>query len=242
MKFIKSLLKIEILFLITLFSLLIYKIDFPRKFYNLLRLDYDQRITKTYGYCSNYSSGFIKNIYTKYDFKEIPTIIKYTGSRNPYWVIQDIKKKSNTDYIFIKHNSVNLIYLEKVKNNSFVYNFSYKNNYKKLKKLSFSITDINDLERFDVFSNKDKKFSLNLDKAVKKGDVFEINTSKEINDDFYKNKFSEINYIFKPIYKSNKQTNLVMEMKIHFENIYDLSKFKIIEQFEDCYYVKKTYE
>ena len=67
------------LLIFTLLLVFVFKIDFPRKFYNLISLNYDQRLNKIYGYCSNYSAGFINDIYNRYDFDQLPEIIKYTG-------------------------------------------------------------------------------------------------------------------------------------------------------------------
>ena len=63
------------LLVFTLFLVLVYKIDFPRKLYNLISLNYDQRINKIYGYCSDYSAGFINDIYNKYEFDQLPEIL-----------------------------------------------------------------------------------------------------------------------------------------------------------------------
>ena len=55
------------LLIFTLLLVFVFKIDFPRKFYNLISLNYDQRLSKIYGYCSNYSAGFINDIYNRYN-------------------------------------------------------------------------------------------------------------------------------------------------------------------------------
>ena len=92
-----------------------------------------------------------------------------------------------------------------------------------------------------MLGEKEKVYQLKSDNFITKDNKFEVYFTKEIIDSFYKNKFNEINYFFKPIYKSNKKMNLITDMKIYFENIIDLKNFKIIEQFDNCYYVKKIY-
>ena len=226
------------LLVFTLLLVFLYKIDFPRKFYNLISLNYDQRINKTYGYCSNYSAGFINYIYNKYKFDQLPQIIKYTGSRNPYWVISDIKNKSKTDYIFIKYNNIDKINLRKEDNN-YIYEFSYSNFHKIPNHLSFSITEINQLNRIDIFENEKKIFELDLKNFGLEKKYFKINLNEEIKKYFSKNFHSQKKYIFKPIFKDLSKNNSLDTMLIHFKNKYDLKNFQIIDQYENCYYAKK---
>ena len=241
MKLKKYLLKKEILFLIMVTFILIYKVDFPKKFYNLINLNYDQRLIKTYGYCSNYSVGFIREILQKYNLKEF-NIVKFTGSRNPYWIFPSIRKDSKSEYFLLKYNFINEVQLENIDNQIFRYNFSYKHKHKKLKKLSFSIAEIKNLHRIDIYNEKGQIFQLKSENFTKKDDKYEVRFSKKLIDSFLDNNYDEDNFFFKPIYQSKKKTNLINNMKIYLSNIYDLNDFKIIEQFEDCYYVKKIYE
>ena len=226
------------LLVFTLFLVLIYKIDFPRKFYNLISLNYDQRINKIYGYCSNNSAGFINEIYNKYKFDQLPQIIKYTGSRNSYWIIPDIKDKSKTDYIFIKYNNVNKVYLRK-KDNSFIYEFTYSNFHKIPFNLSFAEIEIDNLSRIDIFENENKIFELDFKNLDKEKKHYKIKFNQEFKNYFLRNFHSQKKYIFKPIYKTFSKNNFIENMSIHFINKYDLNNFKVIDQYENCYYVKK---
>ena len=226
------------LLIFTLLLVFVFKIDFPRKFYNLISLNYDQRLNKIYGYCSNYSAGFIKDIYNRYKFDRLPQIIKYTGSRNPYWVIPDIKNKSKTDYIFIKYNNINKIYLRKEDNN-YIYEFSYSNFHKIPSNLFFLTTEINSLKRIDIFENEKKIFELKLRNVDIENKYFKISLDKEIKKYFLKNFHSQKKYIFKPIFKDQSKNKSLDNMLIHFKNKYDLKNFKVIDQYENCYYAKK---
>ncbi len=228
----------ENLLVFILFLLLVYKIDFPRKFYNLISLNYDQRINKIYGYCSEYSAGFINDIYNRYEFNQLPQIIKYTGSRNPYWIIPDIKDKSKIDYIIIKYNNINKINLRNLDNN-YIYEFSYSNYHKIPSFLSFSITEINNLNRIDIFENEKKIFELNIKNLNLEKKYFKLKLNEEIKKYFLKYFHSQKKYVFKPIYKNQLNNNTIDNMSIHFINKYDLMNFKIIDQYESCYYVKK---
>ncbi len=226
------------LLVFTLFLVFVYKIDFPRKLYNLISLNYDQRINKIYGYCSNYSAGFINDIYNRYDFDQLPEIIKYTGSRNPYWIIPDIKNKSKTDYIFIKYNNMDKIYLRKEDNN-YIYEFSYSYFHKIPSNISFSTNEINSLKRIDIFENEKKIFELNLKNIDIENKLFRVSLNKEIKRYFLKNFHSQKKYIFKPIFKDQSKNNSLDNVLIYFKNKYDLKNFKIIDQYENCYYAKK---
>lgn len=226
------------LLVFTLFLVFVYKIDLPRKFYNLISLNYDQRINKIYGYCSDYSAGFINDIYNRYKFDQLPQIIKYTGSRNPFWIIPDINNKSKTDYIFIKYNNIDKINLRNEDNN-YIYEFSYSNFHKIPFYISFSITEINNLNRIDIFEDEKKIFELNLRNIDLKNQYFKINLNEEIKKYFLKNFHSQKKYIFKPIFKDKSKNNSLDGMLLHFKNKYDLNNFKVIDQYENCYYAKK---
>tara|TARA_B100000575_G_C23109240_1_gene640565 strand:- start:125 stop:844 length:720 start_codon:yes stop_codon:yes gene_type:complete len=226
------------LLVFTLFLVLVYKIDFPRKLYNLISLNYDQRINKIYGYCSDYSAGFINDIYNKYEFDQLPEIIKYTGSRNPYWIIPDIKNKSKTDYIFIKYNNNNKINLRTI-NNSYIYEFSYSNFHKIPSNLLFLESEIDNLNRIDIYENEKKIFELNLKNINREKAYYKIKFNEEIKNHFLQNFHSQKKYVFKPIYKNFSNKITIDDMSIHLINKYDLKDFKVIDQYENCYYAKK---
>ena len=228
----------ENLLVFILFLLLVYKIDFPRKFYNLSTLNYDKRVNKVYGFCSNYSAGFINKIQKKYKLNDL-NIIKFTGSRNPYWIIPNIKKESKTNYIFIKYNLINDYHLEKINDDTFKYNFTYANNYKKVSQISFKYSDISNLDSIDIFSDSKKIFNQKVNQAIIDKDKIQIQLNKTIVEDFFNSQSSEVNYYFVPVYKVLNKDKKIKDMKIYFKNIYDLNNFKIIEQFENCYYAKK---
>jgi hypothetical protein len=59
-----SILFIKILTFIFL-VIFLFNLDVFRKFYNILNNSYDQRIYKTYGFCSDQAVGFVKYIITK---------------------------------------------------------------------------------------------------------------------------------------------------------------------------------
>ena len=94
------------LFILTLFFFIFWG-DSPRKFYNIIKLDYDQRLTRVYGYCGGHYTGFLRYLYKKYKFEEKPNIIQYVGVRNPGWIFHKRKKKelSNNYTIFLGYNN-----------------------------------------------------------------------------------------------------------------------------------------
>ena len=98
------------------------------------------------------------------------------------------------------------------------------------------------MHRIDIYNEKGQIFQLKSENFTKKDDKYEVRFSKKLIDSFLDNYYDEDNFFFKPIYQTKKKTNLINNMKIYLSNIYDLNDFKIIEQFEDCYYVKKIYE
>ena len=52
----------SVLFCFLFIFLLIFIFEVPRKVFNILRLDYNQRLAKSYDYCSERAVGFLLHI------------------------------------------------------------------------------------------------------------------------------------------------------------------------------------
>ena len=77
-------------------------------------MDYNQRLAKSYDYCSERAVGFYYTL-KKNIILTPPEFIKYTGVRNPGWVFFDRKVKNNRDLtVLLNYNNKNEIFLEKL--------------------------------------------------------------------------------------------------------------------------------
>ena len=74
--------------------ILIFIFEVPRKAFNILRLDFNERLSKSYDYCSERAVGFLLHIKKKHKINHPPKFIKYTGVRNPGWVFFNRKVKN----------------------------------------------------------------------------------------------------------------------------------------------------
>ena len=228
-----------ILFFILL--MFIYSNEVPRKIYNIVSMNYYQRINNIYGFCSDNSAGFISYVITKYKLEKVPKIIKYTGVRNPHWIIHNRKEYDFNHVILIKYNSDQLIYLTQ-KKNSYTYNFSYRNNHKKIKKIIiYNFNKNNFIENIQLFMSDKKMYDLQIDtnniSFLK--NAASIDLPNDLVDIIYRHKFEKQDFIFKINSKNNKhlENNPVA---LFFENEINLKDFTIKEQFDDCYYGVKN--
>ena len=163
------------LFILILFVFIFWG-DSPRKFYNLIKLDYDQRLTKVYGYCGNYYTGFLRYLDKKYKFEKKPDIIQYVGTRNPGWIFHKRKaaQLSNNYKIFLGYNNLDNIKLTKIDKNKFKYNFSYTFNHRYFKsivikdKIDISMIKRINLEKNDkiIFSFVPQKKNIDINDEV----------------------------------------------------------------------------
>lgn len=226
--------------LFLLFFIFLYTWEIPKKFYNILTVNYNSRISKIYGFCSDRSSGFILYIIKKYQLSKVPKIIKYTGVRNPYWIIFKRKLYDSNNLILIKYNSDQVIHLGK-EGNSYVYNFSYRNNHKKIKKIVINNFKENDaIDTVQLFMGGKKMYDLKIKDTniLFSNNNLSIDLPLQFSAILYNHKFDDQNFFFK--FKSKK--NLFIDNiypSLLAENEIDLNNFIVKEQFDDCYYLVK---
>lgn len=227
------------LFILILFVFIFWG-DSPRKFYNLIKLDYDQRLTKVYGYCEGHYVGFLRYLDKKYKFEKKPNIIQYTGVRNPGWIFHQRKKKelSNNYKIFLGYNNIDNIKLLKIDKNKFKYNFSYAFNHRYFKNIVIKDKiDISMIKRIYLETKGATIFSFVPQKKIidTNGNIV-IPVAEEIKNILYENKFKEQDFSFK-IDFVNQETE-ISNLIINLENIFKIENMNILEQYKNCLLVK----
>ncbi len=231
-----------IIFFLIIFSLLAFPLEIPKKIYNILRLNYEKRLTKSYDFCSERAVGFLLHIKKKHNINSPLKFIKYTGVRNPNWIFFDRIIEPNPNlYVLLNYNNKNEIFLEKVGNGEFKYNFDYSYNHRQFKKITISNENNLDFSELKIFN--DEKILFNFDNLKKhivlKGDKIEIEINNELNDILKENQKKEKNFTFQLV-NTKDNLNTKRKIKIHLEHIINLKNFEIIENINGCYLVKKV--
>ena len=224
-------------FLVLIF---IFNQNLVRKFYNIINFDYESRISKSGGYCSDDSVGYLRYLKKKYDFKFNPTVINYEDSvPNSNWAIYDTRlKDDNTHKVLLNYrNKLFLKFEPSVKNfyskNTVKYSSGISEIYFDLKVQSINLSSNLTIYRKN-FGIKEKEiiYSKFFGEIIKNNESIKIDyDTKKINN-IYKPTFLEINNLDKE--KINKINSITLVLK----NEFDLNNFQILNNYGDCYYVR----
>ena len=224
-------------FLVLIF---IFNQNLFRKFYNIINFDYESRFSKSNGYCSEDSVGYLRYLKKKYDFKFNPTVINYEDSvPNSNWAIYDTRlKDDNTHKVLLNYrNKLFLKFEPSVKNfyskNTVKYSSGISEIYFDLKVQSINLSSNLTIYRKN-FGIKEKEiiYSKFFDEIIKNNESIKIDyDTKKINN-IYKPTFLEINNLDKE--KINKINSITLVLK----NEFDLNNFQILNNYGDCYYVR----
>jgi len=229
--------------LILLILIIIFSINtnLYRNLYEIISHKFDNRITKTYGYCNGESIGYLLNIKKKYKINDNPEIINYIHTPGVNWAIINTKKinrKSNKIILLNYPGSNSVVKLKKISNNLFelmnayflkdkfskIENLEILNNQTSSKKLNWTVNvytidkfkNKENIETLEVKKNFDAKLKFNLDMNLEEEQklYFEIDNKDNINLD-----------------------NL--QLKVVLKNRHILKDFQIINKYDNCYYVEQ---
>lgn len=221
-------------FLVLIF---IFNQNLFRKFYNIINFDYESRISKSSGYCSDDSVGYLRYLKKKYNFKFNPTVINYEDSvPDSNWAIYDTRlKDDNTQKVLLNYQ--NKLFL---KFKPSAGNFYSKSTAKYANGISEIYFDLK-VESINLSSNLTvyrKNFGINekeiiyskfFDQVIKNNESIKIDyDTKKINN-IYKPTFLEINNLNK-----KKINSITLVLK----NEFDLNNFQILDNYQNCYYVR----
>tara|TARA_B100001063_G_scaffold131595_1_gene123023 strand:+ start:1141 stop:1866 length:726 start_codon:yes stop_codon:yes gene_type:complete len=231
--------KINILLLIICLFFLLNKTNFIKDFYRVIKFDEHSRVVANYGYCGGESIGYLKYLKKKYAFKSNPKIINYIHSPSSLWSIYD------TNYSNLESNFEILINYPGKKididlpliNNNF---FELKKNTYSLgriskEKIELSLDDktINKLKiefyNYASSDNLEKFYTLEIAKSSSENQFNLDNINNELN-------IGKKNIFLKII--SKKGIYLNENLKLIFQNKYQLDKLKILDNYKNCYLIK----
>ena len=253
MKFKKNIKKNNIFFLLFfLVILLFHKVDFFSNFAKVILYKYDTRINKAYGYCSNTGVGYLKYLKNNFNFKSNPKIIVQSHIPSLNWAIYDFNKIYNNsdELIVLKYpGKVFSKTLERVSEYQFalrertyssnkVIGLEILGNFEGVsnKKMTFKLySRVKTLEGNKLVKNSTDKLTLNLDKIenLDKTDRLYFPININLLNNYY------IKGIYLDFMSSKKIMKNITSVKLFFENSIDINKYKIIHNYNNCYYLKK---
>lgn len=231
--------KINFLLILICLFVLINKTDFIKDFSRVIKFNEPSRIVDRYGFCGGESIGYIKHLKEKFNFNSNPKIINFIHTPPTNWSIFDSKKNNfKSDFeILINYPGKEIdIKLPLFDNQFFLLkknNYSLGRSAKEIVKLYLEDKTIKNLsiEFFssDNFKNKKKFFSLNVEKSDDK--LFIIENSENKLDFGKKNIFLKIT--------SDKGIYIDNDVKLIFQNKYQLNRLEVLDNYQNCYLIKK---
>lgn len=81
--------------------------DLPQNIFNLIKFDYEKRMTKNYGYCYPQAYGFIKEIKSKFNLNNVETI-NFNDFAQSDFFLNNPNQKKNVDYKILINFDKNL--------------------------------------------------------------------------------------------------------------------------------------
>ena len=227
------------IFLIIIFFLIfvfIDKNDTYKKIYNILNQKLEKRLLKVNGNCKRNSYGFLKFIEKKYQLKKNPKIINYSIIPNTIWSIYDVRKKEDNKHrIFLNYQDKLSLNFSKFKDRF----ISDKNiiNTSGINTITFDLSsDINLNHEIEIYKIKDKQkisiYKEKINKKLTKNDHINIALETDL-----------INSRWEPIYVKLydlDEINLkkIKKITLSLKNKYLISDYEILEQIENCYFIK----
>ena len=209
---------------------------------NIYSNNFDTRINSVYGFCDNESIGYLKYLKTKYKLNNNPTIINYTRAPNVSWaIINPTKIKLKSDQIILLNYPGEIVSLR----HSIVSNKFYVNN------LHFYKDKINKIDKVVLLFNSNvnsNNISLDLYSETRFGKKYFL---KKFDNAYMvsKNEYHiDINLKYEEIYpkdnhisfKINNLKNFeIIKIKILAKNKFNISDYRIIDNHEKCFLIKK---
>jgi len=221
--------------LVLLILFLLNKTSFIKNFINITKNNENKRVVRLYGFCGNESVGYLKYLKKKYNIKSNPKIINYIHTPQNNWSIYETSSQNIDSQKMILLNypgkEIN-IGLSHFKNNFYEL---IKPDFYQIISNSIKSLKIQNFEKSNINISFYIKNELNIFKKLKT-----LNIQKEEGtDNFIINQiFDDLdmndNRVFIKIDDLKKTYNLSIKL----DNKYDITNYKILDQYKNCYFVK----
>jgi len=222
-----------ILFLLVL--LLFLKNNFIKNLINVVKFNEHERIEKVYGFCKNESVGYLRYLQKKYNIKTNPQIINFKHSASTKWSIYITSEKNN--------NSKQIILLNYPGKEIDVELFHYMDNFYELNDSYFYSDLFESIKKIKIknlneptirvgFYIKDESNKMIMVKDLR---ILKKNTNNDyiLNQKFNDFKRNEKRFFLK--FDNIKEKNKII---ITLQNKYSLENYKILDKFNNCYFVE----
>ncbi len=226
--------KFSILIIVLCIFYLFEKTKFVKNLINTYYIDEEKRIENLYGFCGGESIGYLKYVNKKLDFKSNPKIVNYEHTPQNLWAIYNTNYIDNNDtFILLNYPGKEItLNLDHTSGNFFELKdtYFYSTISTQIKFLYVNNPNLSELkiEFYELDSNnslqKIKTFNL---KKNRNEENFQINQN-----------LNEFNLNEKNLFVKLNNTNF-SEIKIIFENKFILNEYKILDQYNNCYVIRK---
>ena len=236
--------KSQIIVLLILTIAVGIKTNFFRNLADVSIYKFDDRIINKYGYCSSESIGYLLYLKKKYQIKDNPKIVNYIHTPPVNWAIVNTKIIDNNSkkLILLNYPGPEIkIDLKKINNNLYEFNDPkfFSDKFDKIKSIEIN----NNSKNFEKI--KWKANILTTDKFRNKRNIktFNIETflgenSNIMLDIFFENLNFDENKLYFKIENKNISKFEDLQLSIVLKNKYILENFQIINNVDNCYYIK----
>ena len=246
-KILRNIKKNSIFFILFfLFLLLCHKVNFFKNFAKIIFFNYDNRISKAYDHCSDTGVGYLRFLKNNFNFKSNPKIIVQTHVPSLNWVIYDLKKIYNdTEEIIILNYPGNIFskalgvasknqfsFDDRIYSSKKIVGLEIHGNFDNSinEKFNFKIhTRVKTLEGEKIVKKSTNELTLNIDNINKVYFPTDINLLEN-----YYIKNIDLDFITSKKVKKN-----ISSIKLFFENTVDVNTYKIIHNYNNCYYLDR---
>ena len=223
-----------------LILILIYNNNLAKKTYKILFIDYNDRINNIYGFCDKESVGYLKYIKKKYNIKDNLKIFDYSVHASAAWSINNPQNKTiDNKFILLNYPEIFDIKFSNDNKGSWRHRNQDIQYSKGINYIYFNLNKNN--IKIDGSVEIIKK-SLNKEKIIH---LFKINQTINNKQKIYESYLSnDLNSRWDPVYlrvklMDKRNFKYINSISINLKNMFDINKFKIIDKFENCYYVSK---
>ena len=222
-----------------LILILIYNNNLAKKTYKILSIDYNDRINNIYGFCDKDSVGYLKYIKKKYNIKDNLKIFDYVVRSSAAWSINNPQNKTiDNKFILLNYPEIFDIKFSNdnkgpwYKNQDIQYSKGINYIYFNLNKNNIKING--SVEIIKKSSDKEK-----IIHSFKINQI--INNKQKIYENYLSNDLNARKDLVYLRVKLMDKINFkyINSISINLKNMFDINKFKIIDKFENCYYVSK---
>ena len=236
--------KSQIIVLLILTIAVGIKTNFFRNLAEVALYKFDDRIINKYGYCSGESIGYLLYLKKKYQIKDNPKIVNYAHVADANWAIVNTKiiDKNSKKLILLNYPGPEIsIDLKNINSNLFEFKDAefFSNKFEKIE----SIEIVNNSKNFEKINWKIDIVTIDKSRNKKNIKAFDIETflgeSVKIKLDVF---FENLNLVGEKFYFKIINRNISkfenLQLKIILKNKHILKNFQIINNIDNCYYVR----